>query len=31
MVQRNEISGVSIGYRVTEWSVTDEDGEIIDQ
>jgi hypothetical protein len=31
MVQRNELSGVSIGYRVTEWSVTDEDGEIIDQ
>jgi phage head maturation protease len=31
MVKRGELSGISIGYRVTEWSVTDEDGEIIDQ
>ena len=31
MVSRGEIAGISAGYRVTEWSVTDEDGRIIDQ
>ena len=31
MVRRNEISGISVGYRVTEWSVTDSDGREIDQ
>jgi hypothetical protein len=30
-VQRKELSGISIGYRLSGWSVTDEDGEIIDQ
>lgn len=31
MVRRNEIGGCSIGYRVTEWEVRDEDGDIVDQ
>jgi hypothetical protein len=31
MVRRNEISGISVGYRVAEWSVRDSDGELIDQ
>ena len=31
MVSRSEIAGISAGYRVTEWSVTDEDGRVIDQ
>jgi hypothetical protein len=31
MVQRNEICGISAGYRVTTWEVRDEDGQIIDQ
>jgi hypothetical protein len=31
MVRRNEIGGCSIGYRVTEWEVRDQDGDIIDQ
>jgi hypothetical protein len=30
MVSRGEISGVSAGYRVLEWEITDEDGDIID-
>jgi phage head maturation protease len=30
MVARGEISGVSAGYRVLEWEVTDEDGKVID-
>jgi Caudovirus prohead serine protease len=31
MVSRGELASISCGYRVTEWSVTDEDGRIIDQ
>jgi hypothetical protein len=31
MVRRNEISGISVGYRVSEWLVTDADGWEIDQ
>jgi phage head maturation protease len=31
MVQRNEISGISVGYRTTKWAVTDSDGQEIDQ
>jgi hypothetical protein len=31
MIQRREISAVSIGYRVLTWTVRDSDGEIIDQ
>jgi phage head maturation protease len=31
MVARGELSGVSCGYRVTAWEVSDEDGRIIDQ
>jgi phage head maturation protease len=30
MISRGEITGVSAGYRVTEWQVADEDGRIID-
>jgi hypothetical protein len=31
MVQRNEVSGLSVGYRVNSWSITDSDGREIDQ
>jgi phage head maturation protease len=31
MVARGELTGVSCGYRVTAWQVSDEDGRIIDQ
>lgn len=31
MVGRGELTGVSCGYRVTDWQVADEDGRIIDQ
>jgi len=31
MVQRGELSAISIGYKVLRWVVHDEDGEIIDQ
>jgi hypothetical protein len=31
MVSRGEIAGISAGYRVSQWSVTDEDGWEIDQ
>jgi hypothetical protein len=30
MVKRGEISGVSAGYRVEEWEVSDADGNVID-
>jgi hypothetical protein len=30
MVARGEISGVSAGYQVREWEISDEDGNIID-
>src|SRR5258708_31294860 len=30
MVARGEISGVSAGYRVEEWEVSDADGNVID-
>jgi HK97 family phage prohead protease len=31
MVKRGEISGISAGYRVLTWSVTDADGDIVDE
>lgn len=31
MIARGEITGISAGYRVLEWSVADQDGRIIDQ
>jgi len=31
MVARGEIAGVSAGYRVDEWEITDEDGDIVDE
>jgi HK97 family phage prohead protease len=31
MIARGEITGVSAGYRVSEWSVSDQDGQVIDQ
>jgi phage head maturation protease len=30
MVARGEIAGISAGYRVEEWEIADEDGNIID-
>jgi hypothetical protein len=30
MVARGEIAGISAGYRVEEWEITDEDGKVID-
>jgi len=30
MVARGELTGVSAGYRVSEWSVADQDGRIVD-
>jgi phage head maturation protease len=30
MVRRGEISSVSVGYRVEEWEITDENGDIVD-
>ncbi len=30
MVKRGEITGISAGYRVEEWEITDENGDIID-
>ena len=30
MVARNELSGISAGYRVDKWSVTDGDGDVVD-
>ncbi|MGD0332449.1 MAG: HK97 family phage prohead protease [Xanthobacteraceae bacterium] len=31
MVARGELAGISAGYRVEEWEVTDGDGEIVDK
>jgi HK97 family phage prohead protease len=31
MVARGEVTGISAGYRVEEWSVTDEDGAAVDE
>jgi phage head maturation protease len=30
MVRRGEITSVSVGYRVEEWEITDENGDIVD-
>jgi phage head maturation protease len=30
MVERGELTGISAGYRVLDWSITDEDGNAID-
>jgi phage head maturation protease len=30
MVSRGEISGISAGYRVEEWLITDSDGDVVD-
>lgn len=30
MVARGEIAGISAGYRVEEWTITDADGEVLD-
>jgi hypothetical protein len=30
MVKRGEITGISAGYRVEEWQISDENGDIID-
>jgi hypothetical protein len=30
MVERNEIAGISAGYTVDEWEITDSDGRVID-
>ena len=30
MVARGEMAGVSIGYRVDEWTITDAEGTVID-
>jgi hypothetical protein len=30
MVARNELTGISAGYQVQQWSVTDGDGEVVD-
>jgi phage head maturation protease len=30
MIARCEIGAVSVGYRVTEWEITDQDGKVID-
>jgi hypothetical protein len=31
MVARGEITGISAGYRVDEWLITDEDGDLVDE
>jgi HK97 family phage prohead protease len=31
MVARGEVTGVSAGYRVQQWSITDDDGDIVDE
>jgi phage head maturation protease len=31
MVARGELVGVSAGYRVNEWLITDEDGDVVDE
>ena len=30
MVQRGEIAGISAGYNVREWQITDADGKVLD-
>ena len=30
MVARKEVNGISIGYRVTDWTISDSDGHVID-
>ena len=30
MVARKEVNGISIGYRVTDWIISDSDGHVID-
>jgi phage head maturation protease len=30
MVQRGEASAVSIGYKISDWLITDKDGELVD-
>jgi hypothetical protein len=30
MVARDEINGVSAGYRVEEWEISDSDGRLLD-
>lgn len=30
MVERGEITGISIGYRVADWKITDADGDVVD-
>jgi phage head maturation protease len=30
MVARGEIAGISAGYRVEEWEITDADGQVVD-
>ena len=30
MVARNEVNGISIGYRVEDWTITDSDGHVVD-
>jgi HK97 family phage prohead protease len=31
MVARGEVTGVSAGYRVEQWQITDDDGDIVDE
>jgi HK97 family phage prohead protease len=31
MVARGEIAGISVGYRVDQWLITDEDGDVVDE
>jgi phage head maturation protease len=31
MVARGEITGISAGYRVDEWLITDQDGDVVDE
>lgn len=31
MISRNEVTALSAGYRVDEWSVTDADGDVVDE
>ena len=31
MVARGEITGISAGYRVEDWEITDEDGDVVDE
>jgi HK97 family phage prohead protease len=31
MVSRGELAGISAGYRVDQWQITDEDGDVVDE